>query len=106
MAVPFGAKAMLKMADLDVALASKAKHWQQSEAAKLEISCEDGSLNIQLNAKLTQLDILHFYHPSSPSCKRKCHSQLRWQERRRHAARINVDLAKPTHNLHCSQQRS
>ena len=37
----------------DVTLASfwhLASHWQQGESEKLEISCEAGSLNIQLNA--------------------------------------------------------
>ena len=29
-----------------------ARHWQQGEAAKLEMSGEAGSLNIQLNPKL------------------------------------------------------
>ena len=43
------------MSKLDMALASfwqLARHWQQGEAAKLEMSCEAGSLNIQLNPKL------------------------------------------------------
>ena len=45
----------LKLCNLDVALASLwhlARHWQQGEAAKLEMSGEAGSLNIQLNPKL------------------------------------------------------
>ena len=44
------------MCNLDVALASfwhlARYYWQQGEAAKLEMSCEAGSLNIQLNPKL------------------------------------------------------
>ena len=43
------------MCNLDMALASfwhLARHWQQGEAAQLEMSCEAGSLNIQLNPKL------------------------------------------------------
>ena len=59
------------MADLDVAVASKVKHWQQGEAAKLEMPCESGSLNIQLNAKIRHPGLLHFHHPSAPPCKRK-----------------------------------
>ena len=42
------------MCNLDVALASfwhLARHWQQGEAAKLEMSCEAGSLNIQVKHK-------------------------------------------------------
>ena len=57
------------MSNLDVAFASfwqLARHWQQREAAKLEISCEAGSLNIKLNAKLGHPDLLQFYHLSAP----------------------------------------
>ena len=42
------------MCHLDVALVSFChleSHWQQGEAEKLEMSCEAGSLNIQLNPK-------------------------------------------------------
>ena len=62
------------MSNLDVALASfwqLARHWQQGEAAKLEMSCEAGSLNIQLNAKFGHPDLLQFHHPSAPPCKKK-----------------------------------
>ena len=90
------------MSYFDVALASfwqLARHRQQCEAAKLETSCEAGSLHIQLNAKLGHPDLLHFHHPSAPPCTRKSPSQLRRQERRRHVAKTNVDIAKSTQNL-------
>ena len=43
------------MSNLDVVLASfwqLARHWQHGEAAKLKLSCEAGSLKIQLNAMI------------------------------------------------------
>ena len=52
----------------------------------LEMSCEAGSLNIQLIAKLGHPDLLSFHHHYAPPCKRKSPSQLRQQDRRRHAA--------------------
>ena len=85
------------MFNLDVALASfwqLAKHWQQDEAAKLEMFCEARSLNIQLITKCGPPDHLHFHHPSAPPCKRNSPSQLRRQERRRHAAIAKVEEAK------------
>ena len=54
---------------------------------------------LHLNAKLGHSDLLHFHCPSAPPCKRKSPSQLRRQECRRHAAKINVEEAKPTQNL-------
>ena len=84
------------MSNLDGKLA---RHWQHGETAKLEMSCENGSLNIRLNAKLGLPDLLHFHHPSAPPCKRKSPSQLRRQERRLHAAETNVDIAMSTQNL-------
>ena len=63
------------------------------------MSCEAGSLNIQLNAKLRHPDLPHFHHPSAPPCKRKSPSQFCLQERRRHAAKTNVEKAKSTQNL-------
>ena len=86
----------------DVALASfwqLTRHLQQGQAAKLEMSCEAGSLNIQLNAKLGQPDLLHFHHPSACPCKRKSSSQLRWQKRRHHAAKMYIEEAKSTQNV-------
>ena len=90
------------MSNLDVALASfwqLVRHWQHGEIAKLEMSCEAGSLNIQKKANLGHPDLLHFHHPSAPPCKTKSPSQLRRQERTRHAAKTNVEEAKCTHNL-------
>ena len=61
------------------------------------MSCEAGSLNIQLNAKLHAKpghpDLLHFYHPSALPCKIKSPSQLGRQGRRRHAAKEKVEEA-------------
>ena len=71
-----------------------ARHWQQDKAAKLEMSCEAGSLHIQLNAMLGNSDLLHFHRPSAPPCKRKSLSQLRRQECMRHAAKTNVEEPK------------
>ena len=82
------------MSNLDVALASfwqLARHWQQGEATKLDVYCEAGSLNIQLDDKLGHPDLLHFHPPSAPPCKRKFRSQLRLQEHRCHAAKTNVE---------------
>ena len=90
------------MSSLDVAIASfwqLARHWQLGEAAKLEMPCEAGSLNIQLNAKIRHPGLLQFHHPAAPPCKKKSPSQFRWQERRRHAAKTNVEEAKSTRNL-------
>ena len=69
-----------------------ARHWKQGDKAKLELSCEDGSLHMQLSAVLGHPDLPHFPHPpppppfppASPSAKKnKSPSQLRRQERRR-----------------------
>ena len=90
------------MSYLDVALTSfwqLVRHWQQGETAKLEMSCEAGSLNIQLNAKPGHPDLLPFHHPSAPSCKRKYPSQLGRQERRRTAAKTKVEEAKSAQYL-------
>ena len=63
------------------------------------MSCEAGSLNIELNVKLRHPDLLLFHHPFAPPCKRKSPSQLRRQERQSHAAKTNVEEAKSTQNL-------
>ena len=63
------------------------------------MSCEAGSLNIQLNAKLGHPDLLHLHHPSAPPCKRKSPSQLRRQEHRRHAAKRRLGEAMSTQNV-------
>ena len=54
---------------------------------------------LHLNAKFGHSDLFHVHRPSAPPCKRKSPSQLRRQECRRHAAKINVEEAKPTQNL-------
>ena len=90
------------MSSLDVAIASfwqLARHWQLGEAAKLEIPCEAGSLNVQLNAKISHPCLIHFHHPSAPTCKRKSPSLYCPQEHRCHAAKTNDGEAKSTHNL-------
>ena len=51
---------LLKMLNLEVALSSfwqLARNWRQGEEAKLELSCEDGNLQIQLSASLGHPDI-------------------------------------------------
>ena len=58
------------MSNLDVAVASfwqLARHWKQGDKAKLELTCEDGSLHMQLSAALNHPDHRHFPHPPSSS---------------------------------------
>ena len=82
------------MSNLDVALAGFwqiARHWKQGDTAKLKLSCDAGSLHMQLSAKLGHPDLPHF--PSvipKHSLKKKSPSQLRRQERRRQEA-LNRD---------------
>ena len=57
-----------KMMNLEVALGSfwqLARHWKQGESAKLELSCEDGNLQLQLSASLGHPDSIHFTDPGS-----------------------------------------
>ena len=79
-----------EMSNLDVALLSfwqLARHWKQGDIAKLELSCEAGSLHIQLSAKLGHPDHIHFPQSlGSSSWKKKSPSQLRRQECRRQQA--------------------
>ena len=84
------------MSNLDVAVGSfwqLARHWKNGDKAKLELSCEDGSLQMQLSAVLGLPDQPHFSHPPPyphhappPQPKKKSPSQLCRQERRRHEA--------------------
>ena len=49
--------------NLDVAISGfwqLARHWHQGAKAKLELSCEDGSLHMKLSAVLGQPDLPHF----------------------------------------------
>ena len=78
------------MSNLDVAVSSfwqLARHWKSGQKAKLELTCEDGSLNLQLSAVLGHPDHVSFPTPSFPppqfSFKRKSPSQLGRKERRR-----------------------
>ena len=88
--------------NLEVALGSfwqLARHWRQGESAKLELSCEDGNLQLQLSAKLGHPDSIHFPDPGpapSPHVKKKSPSQLRRQERRRKEAVTEADKALTT----------
>ena len=87
------------MSNLYVTLAGfwqLARHWKQGNKAKLELSCENGSMEMHLSAVLGHPDHLHFPPPfnppppppppSSTPIKRKSPSYLRRQERRRKAA--------------------
>ena len=90
------------MSNLDVAVGSfwqLARHWKNGDKAKLELSCEDGSLHMQLSAVLGLPDQPHFSHPPPPSHhapppppppKKKSPSQLRRQERRQREAEIKA----------------
>ena len=88
---------MSHVSNLDVAVSSfwqLARHWNQGHKAKLELSCENGSLHMQLSAVLGHPDQPHFPHPppqhhppsSPPPKKKKSPSQLRRQERRKQEA--------------------
>jgi hypothetical protein len=84
------------MSNLYVTLAGfwqLARHWKQGNKAKLELSCENRSMEMHLSAVLGHPDHLCFPPtlnppppPSSTPIKRKPPSYLRWQERRRKAA--------------------
>ena len=69
-----------------------ARHWNQGDKAKLELSCEDGNLHMQLSAVLGHPDQPHFPRPPPPQApfpppkKTKSPSQLRRQERRQREA--------------------
>ena len=81
--------------NLDVAISGfwqLARHWHQGAKAKLELSCEDGSLHKKLSAVLCHPDLPHFPHPPPhhsphphppspppPPLKKKSPSQLRRQ---------------------------
>lgn len=77
------------MSNLDIAVSSfwqLARHWRTGQKAKLELSCEDGSLHLQLSAMLGHPDQASFPDPPFPpppsSCKRKSPSQQRRKQRR------------------------
>ena len=69
------------------------------DTGRIELSCEAGSLYMQLSAMLGHPDQPHFPHPPShpppppptSSCKRKSPSQLRRQDRRRKEAASRVE---------------
>ena len=98
---------MPNVSNLDVAVSSfwqLARHWNQGTKAKLELSCEDGSLHMQLSAVLGHPDQPHFPHPPPPHhpppppqppllTKKKTPSQLRRQEQRQCEARKKADEA-------------
>ena len=77
------------MSNLDVAVPSfwqLARHWKSGQKARLELACEDGSLNLQLSAVLGLPDHVSFPTPPFPppqsSFKRKSPSQLCRKDRR------------------------
>ena len=90
------------MLNIDIAVSSfwqLARHWKSGQAAKLELECEGGNLNLQLSARLGPPDNVHFPAPHSvpaqSSCKRKSPSQLRRQKRRQEEALLKADKAAP-----------
>ena len=101
------------MSNLDVAVSSfwqLARHWKQGDKAKLELSCEGGSLQMQLSAVLGHPDRPHFPHPPPPPphhapspplapVKKKSPSQLRRQERRKCEAEAKADKAASVEEL-------
>ena len=75
------------MSNLDAAVATfwqLARHWKNSDKAKLELSCEGENLDIQLSPRLGPPEQQHFPDPQPiiPSVKKKSSSQLRRQEQR------------------------
>jgi hypothetical protein len=90
---------MPNLSNLDVAVSSfwqLARHWNQDDKAKLELSCEGGTLQLQLSAVLGHQERPHFLHPPSshppppvhppppsvqPKQKNKSPSKIRRQER-------------------------
>ena len=96
------------MSNLDVAVSSfwqLARHWKKGDKAKLELTCEGGSLHMQLSAALGHPDHPHFPYPPPPPPppplapsppilkKKKSPSQLRRQERRRQEALARAEEA-------------
>ena len=91
---------MPNLSNLDVAVSSfwqLARHWNQGDKAKLELSCEGGTLQMQLSAVLGHPERPHFLHPPSshppppvhppppsvqPKQKNKSPSKICRQERR------------------------
>jgi hypothetical protein len=105
------------MSNLDVAVGSfwqLARHWKNGDKAKLELSCEDGSLHMQLSAVLGLPDQPHFSHPPPPShpappppLKKKSPSQLRRQERRQREAEARAaDEAVSNLNINSKEPES
>ena len=102
------------MSNLDVAVGSfwqLARHWKNGDKAKLELSCEDGSLHMQLSAVLGLPDQPHFSHPPPhappPPPKKKSHSQLRRQERRQREAEVKAaDEAVSSLNINSEEHES
>ena len=95
------------MSNLDVAVASfwqLARHWKQGEKAEFQLSCEDGTLHMQMSAELGHPDKPHFPQPPQApqtvhhSCKRKSPSQLRRQERRKIEAISKAEKMTPADN--------
>ena len=75
-------KQQVEMLNIEVAVNSFwqfARIWKDGETVKFEISCENGTLEMNISAKLGHPDHLHFPsppppplpYPSTPSCIRK-----------------------------------
>jgi hypothetical protein len=105
------------MSNLDVAVGSfwqLARHWKNGDKAKLELSCEGGSLLMELSAVLGLPDQPHFPHPPPPPhhappppTKKKSPSQLRRQERRlREAEARAAGEAVPSVNINYEEHES
>ena len=68
---------------------------KQGESAKLELSCEDGHLNIQLPSRIGHPDQRHF--PDLPQSSKKFPSQLCHQERQPEEAQCKAAIVFPDH---------
>ena len=90
------------MLNIDVAVNSFwqfARFWRNGETAKFEMSCENGTIEMNISSKLGHPDLLHFPPPPPPPptippppFKRKNASQLQRKERRQQTqAQENID---------------
>ena len=87
------------MLNLEMALGSfwqLARHWRQGETERLELTCKDGNLQLQLSSKPGHPDKIHVPDPPQtlpPNIMKKSSSQLRRQERRKKEAVTKGDQA-------------
>ena len=74
------------------------RHWKKCDISKLELGCEDGSLQMTMTFKLGYPDELNFPPPHDFLTKKKSPSIVRRQERRKNEA-SNNDKEVETENV-------